>query len=354
MPRTTEASRAQARERAWLMVSRHPDGVSESELSAFTGIHRRTLNNYLNELADEGRIAKEGTLWFPLPYAETRLRALTLTPEEAYSLYLGCRLLVKQQDKHNEPAQAALLKLAEALTDDAQVGQEIAQAAAELAQRPAAPAQRSIFETVVRGCIYRRRVKLRYQPLRGRSFTTSFAPYLLEPSAIGHATYVIGHSSAPDALRAYKLERIQEAELTRERFRVPADFPGLAILRDAWSIMMGDSIMGDRVVEVALRFSPAVRARVLETHWHPSQQVVDDPERPGHLRWTVRIADTTDMLPWIRSWGPDVEVLAPAPLRETLLGQARALAQAYGWQVTPARPRTNTPSSALDIFFGDE
>lgn len=344
MPRTTELSKSQAKERTWLTVKRYIDGVTENEISQFTGIQRRTLHNYLKELEDEGYIAKEGKLWFPLDYEETRLRALTLTPEEAYSLYLGCRLLVKQQDKRNEPAQAALLKLAEALTTDAQVGREIAQAAAELAQRPDQPGYRSLFETIVRGYIHRRRVAIRYRPLRGRAFATTIAPYLLEPSAVGYATYVIGHSSAPDALRAYKMERIEEAELTRERFTVPPDFPGLTILRDAWSI-----IMGAADVEVILRFSPHVRQRVLETQWHPSQQVEDDPEQPGYLRLTVHVADTMDMLPWIRSWGHDVEVLAPTNLRETLMGQARRMALQYGWHVTlSAAPEQ---SSTLDDFY---
>src|SRR5690606_38120609 len=130
----------------------------------------------------------------------------------------------------------------------------------------------------------------------------------------------------------------------RERFTVPPDLPGLTILRDAWSI-----IMGAADVEVILRFSPHVRQRVLETQWHPSQQVEDDPEQPGYLRLTMHVADTMDMLPWIRSWGHDVEVLAPTDLRETLMGQARRMALQYGWHVTlSAAPEQ---SSTLDDFY---
>ena len=35
----------------------------------------------------------------------------------------------------------------------------------------------------------------------------------MEPSAIGYATYAVGRSSLPDALRAYKIERIEDAQL---------------------------------------------------------------------------------------------------------------------------------------------
>ncbi len=61
--------------------------------------------------------------------------------------------------------------------------------------------------------IYRRRVAITYDPLRGKPFQTTFCPYLLEPSAIGYATYVIGHSSVVNKLRTYKLQRIAQATL---------------------------------------------------------------------------------------------------------------------------------------------
>jgi CRISPR-associated endonuclease/helicase Cas3 len=324
MPRISEGSKQQALDRVWLTVKRHPHGATEAEIAQFTGIERRTLNNYLNALGDEGRIAKEGTLWFPLDFEETRIRALTLSPEEAYTLYLGSRLLVKQHDKRNEPAESALLKLAEVLTTDAGIGDEIAQAAIELAQRPQRPGYRSVFETVVRGYIYRKRIKLTYRPLNGRPFDTLFETYLIEPSAIGYATYAIGYSSLPNARRAYKLERILNAQLTRESYIIPPDFPGLAVLRNAWSI-----IIGDETAPVVLRFSPRVRERVLETQWHPSQTISDDPDRPGYLRWTAHIADTTDMLPWVRGWGSDVEVLQPLSLRENISADLFAAATTY-------------------------
>ncbi len=325
MPRIADTDRQRRIERVWLWVKRHPDGVTEREIADYTEFERRTVNNYLNELRDVGKIDKEGTLWFPLDFEETRIRSLSLSPEEAYALYLGSRLLVKQHDKRNEPAETALLKLAEVLTADARVGHEIAQAAAELAKRPTRPGYQSVFTTLVRGYIYRKRVAIRYRPLGGRSFETLFDTYLMEPSAVGYATYAIGRSSLPDALRAYKIERIEEARLTRQSYTLPPDFPGLDILRHSWSIMMGDE-----TAEIVLRFSPRVRERVLETQWHPSETKTEAPEKPGYLLWSAHVADTTDMLPWVRGWGADCEALAPLELREALMREAGRSAALYG------------------------
>ncbi len=336
MPKIDGLTRTQRLERVWMKVRSAPHGIKESEIADELGMERRTVNNYLRELVIEGRIIKDKRLWYPAPWQETRLRPFELTPEEALTLYLGARLLSKQYDKRNEPAETALLKLAQALRDDAGVGREIEQAARELSQRPAREGYQSVFRTVVRGYIYRRRLRLRYKPLNQKNaFETTFAPYLIEPSLVGSAIYVIGHSSIVNDLRAYKLGRIQQAELTHQEYDIPADFPGLDILRNAWSI-----ISGEETLQIALRFSPRVRERVLETIWHPSEQKEEDPEKTGWLRWTAQLAHTQDIIPWIRSWGADCEVVGPSKLKRTMRREARKLSNLY-----LGAPEENMPSA---------
>jgi len=325
MPRIDETTRLQRLERVWQLIRRHPRGIREAEIAGQLQIERRTVNNYLRQLELEGRIIKDGRLWYPAPWQETRLRPFELTPEEALTLYLGARLLVKQHDKRNEPAETALLKLSHALHDAAGLGDFIAQAAGELARRPNQEGYQPVFRTVVRGYIYRRKVRLLYRPLNKRqAFPTLFATYLIEPSLVGSSIYLIGHSSRPDALRAYKLNRIQQAELTHQPYTIPDDFPGLDALRNAWNIMFGQETQ-----HIVLRFSPRVRQRVEETIWHPSERKYPDPEQDGWLRWEADIASTQDILPWVRGWGADAEVLAPEHLKQRLRREVRQMAQTY-------------------------
>lgn len=325
MPKIDEATNQQRFDRIYLLLTRHPLGLTEAEIADEIGMERRTTNNYLRKLEIQGKAYKDGLYWLPLKLKESRLRPLDLSPEEAVTLYLGARLLAKQQDKRNEPAETALLKLATALKADAGVGDEIFQAARELATRPMHEGYQPIFREMVRGYIYRKKVEISYHPLRSNKvFQTTFSTYLIEPSPIGFSTYLIGYSSNINALRAYKLERIEAAHLTRESYVVPQDFPGLDILRNAWNI-----VLGEETVRVILRFSPDVKKRVLETRWHLSQQTDDDPEKAGWLRWQVDVADTMDLIPWIRGWGADVEVLEPESLRKALTREAEKLARIY-------------------------
>lgn len=350
MPKIDETTRLQRLERIYLLLMRHGLGLTEAEIADEMGLERRTINNYLRKLETQGKAYKDGLYWLPLKLKEPRLRPFDLSPEEAVTLYLGARLLAKQQDKRNEPAETALLKLASALKADAGVGDEIEQAALELAQRPVQANYQPIFRDVVRGYIYRKKIEITYRPLGWKKpFTTIFSTYLLEPSPIGFSTYLVGHSSIVNKQRAYKLERIESVRLTREEYALPADFTGLDVLRNAWSI-----VLGDELVRVIMRFSPQVKTRVLETRWHPSQVTCDDPDQPGWLRWQVDVADTLDLLPWVRGWGADCEALEPKELRETLMGEARAMAERYGWQVRSAGSNSQIElKDSFNDFFGD-
>jgi DNA-binding NarL/FixJ family response regulator len=40
-------------------------GLSEQEIAQETGLHRRTVNNYLRGLSTEEKVRKNGRYWFP-------------------------------------------------------------------------------------------------------------------------------------------------------------------------------------------------------------------------------------------------------------------------------------------------
>jgi predicted DNA-binding transcriptional regulator YafY len=71
------------------------------------------------------------------------------------------------------------------------------------------PDRQKILELVSEAWIDSRKLQLRYSPFRGkRDFDDVLHPYMIEPSAIGRSTYVIGHSELAGAMRVYKIERI--------------------------------------------------------------------------------------------------------------------------------------------------
>lgn len=159
---------------------------------------------------------------------------------------------------------------------------------------------------------------------------------------------LIGFSDPPGKLRTLKIERIERVELTSHPYQIPNDFNPHELLKDTWGIWYTD----DEPVEVVLKFHKHVAHRIRETQWHRSEQIEEQPD--GSLIWKARVAETQEMLPWIRGWGSDCEVLEPSELRETMIGEVRSLAENYGWQVRlPTSSDKPNLEDTFREFFGE-
>jgi CRISPR-associated endonuclease/helicase Cas3 len=193
-------------------------------------------------------------------------------------------------------------------------------------------------------------MRLEYRALaRERARAHRFDIYLIEPSPWSDGIYLIGYSDIARRITTLKLDRVEKAVLSGP-FAVRPEFNEEAMLKHAWGVWGSD-----RTPElVRLRFAPGPAARRLrETIWHPLEQVTEHED--GGCIWEAPIAEWQEMLPWVRSWGADVEVLAPVQLREVLVGEARKLALAYGWQVESPHKTPDSgerQSSTISDFFG--
>ena len=206
------------------------------------------------------------------------------------------------------------------------------------------PAYLEVLETLTRAWSDGRVAHVWHQMPDGQVYDYDFAPYFIEPYAVGQTTHVIGWREPPGAVRTFKLERIRRVELTGTPYDIPGDFDPRQVLADAWGIWYTE----EEPVEVVLRFSPRVANRVRETQWHRSETVEQQPD--GGLLWRARVAEPQEMLPWIRGWGADVEVVGPEEVRAKVAGEARTMAEAYGWRV---HREATAEDDELDQVFAD-
>ena len=68
---------------------------------------------------------------------------------------------------------------------------------------------------------------------------------------------------------------------------------------------------------ITLHFSPAAAPYVLARPWHPRAEC--EPWEDGGLRMAIRLSGQTVMFEsWVRSWGPEVQVLRPRDMAERI------------------------------------
>ena len=304
----------------------HPEGLTSADIARKLQVHRSTIGRYQADLPKHIYLDDlDGDRW--KIDRDAYLVKVRFTMHEALALHLAARLMATHTDKHNPHAAAALRKIGIALESLAPFISEHVKTSADVmddAARRHDPVYLDVLETLTRAWSLGRKVALKHQMPDGQVFSYTYAPYFIAPYAVGQTAHVIGWREPPGALRTFKVERIRSIKLLDDAYTIPADFDARALLTDAWGIWYTER----EPVEVCLRFHHRVAQRVQETQWHPSQEMT--PQTDGALLWRARIAEPREMLPWIRGWGGDVEVLAPASLRAELEREVRRMARVYG------------------------
>lgn len=304
----------------WLYVQR---AYSDIEMAEELGVDRTTVYKTRRFMEEELEIPI-----YPTDergkYRIDRQALLTnvqVNPAEALALYLGARRL-QQQTKTSQAAVAnALYKLAKALRKP--LMEQVARAAEVILEQEQDTRQQAVMETLLEGWVQGFKVRIRHRKLHGQLRTYTVSPYQLEPSVWGDGIYLIGHSDHHNDLATFKVARIEEARTLPQSFTIPDDFDVHELLQHAWGIWHADG----EPETVRLRFSRQVAPRVKESIWHPDQAVRN--AESGGCIWEAQVAEWKEMVPWIRGWGADVEVLAPVSLRRELEREVLQLADVY-------------------------
>ena len=309
------------------LLLEHPEGLSRAEIARRLGVHRSTAGEYIDELSRPPTPFVHETA--PDLFAIDRDRYkidVQLTLHESMMVHLAARLFATRTDKHNPHAASALRKLSLALEKFAPlISQHLSLSADVLDDdsRRRDPVFMQVLETLTRAWSLGKKVHLTHEMEDGKVFEYTFAPYFIEPYAIGRTVHVIGLREPPGEIKTFKVERIRTIQLLDTPYYIPQDFDPREKLKDAWGIWYTEK----EPEKVVLRFSRQVARRVLETKWHHSEEVKEQPD--GSLLWWAWVAEWKEMENWIRGWGAEVEVLEPKELRIAMMREVRRFSQLY-------------------------
>lgn len=155
----------------------------------------------------------------------------------------------------------------------------------------------------------RRRVTFEYTP-RG--------PATREPSVIhpygflsGFGQYLVGFSERSCGVQLYRLSRIASVEVLDGDFERDPDFDLQRYAENSFGVVQ------EEPVDVVWLFDPELAPDAAEFEFHPSQKIEwgDD----GSLLVRFRAGGLVEMAWHLFRWGPGVEVVEPAALREKLV-----------------------------------
>lgn len=145
--------------------------------------------------------------------------------------------------------------------------------------------------------------------------------------------YLIGRTREKKQLLAFALNRTERAEiLENEVFDKPEAGFRLADEEDR----VGMRIKGTPRLDLKLRVGHNSAYSLRECPLACRQTLNDDPENPEGRILSAEVANTVELRLWIRSLGPNAEVLEPRFLRHEMAEEIAILARRYGCSLSAA------------------
>jgi proteasome accessory factor B len=175
-------------------------------------------------------------------------------------------------------------------------------------------------DRILRGLIEQRRLRIEYAGTGGASKMHSFDAYTLAVYRGG--LYLIGRSDRHEKIIYLAVERIRSVELTPDRFEYPPRYSPRRHHHGVFGIMRGEAT-GVALLLMDAGTTALLRARRLnvEERFHD--------RKDGTTLLTMRVHGIDELANWILSFGPHVQVLRPAALRERVARDLRAAARLY-------------------------
>ncbi len=134
--------------------------------------------------------------------------------------------------------------------------------------------------------------------------------------------YVVGHSEQHDEVRHWKVDRIEDVDVTRVPFQRPADFDLESHLAGSLGIYHGKEN-----VRVRARFTTSAARYIREKRMHASQRVIQERDGSAIAEWTL--SNTVEAKSFLLSFGSAAEVLEPEGLRQEIAAEVAAMAERY-------------------------
>ena len=172
-----------------------------------------------------------------------------------------------------------------------------------------------------------RSVRINYTNGRGeRSENRKIDPLAFAPFSSGWQLAAYCHQR--QALRNFKPSRIEylrpcNGETGGDFFTPPPGFNADQHFSGRFGALAGDG----RLHTVRLHVKPTVAQYFKTKDYHSSQRITKLAD--GALEVAFQVSELKTMRAFVRSWGPNVKVLAPSELVEGLAADARAMAREY-------------------------
>lgn len=305
-----------------MLLSQHPDGLKPQQIALECSVSKRTIYRDIETLERELDIP----LWVNQgKYGVSEghfLSPIVFSTEEAMNIFMAARLMQNVTYQYNPSIVSTFAKLNTIVP--AQLREKIQNTLEFIKKQPVNERKLAVFNTLTRAWLAQKSVRFEYlERYHKKTFACSVDPYVIEPSVLGHSSYLIGYCHEEKKIRGFKLDTIIGNVIIKSNtYTIPFDFDAANYISSEWDVHFNQEL-----VTVKLRFHKENSERMIETRWHPSQQI--EKLNDGTVVLTFKVREISYFRAFILGFGDDMEVLEPESLREQIREIATSLKNMY-------------------------
>ncbi|MGC8724198.1 MAG: helix-turn-helix transcriptional regulator [Acidobacteriota bacterium] len=243
---------------------------------------------------------------------EGELLAFFLTVELAHR-YLGTAF--------ETPLRSAVAKISQGLKGPVSVNLQVLASHYTFDAPHAAPAREQTLLDLSRAIREHRLVTMTYYTAyRNAKGERTLEPYHL----YNHEGdwYLVAYSPERRDFRYFHVGRMERVRVLDKGFAPRRGFDLGAFLAQAFQVSMGE-----KPVNVAIRFDARQAPYIRGRQWHASQKITE--HKDGGLTLRMRTSGLGGVLRWVLQYGAHAEVLAPDALRKAVAAETGAMAKRY-------------------------
>lgn len=166
-------------------------------------------------------------------------------------------------------------------------------------------------------------VSITYQSFtRKEPSTFELKPYALR--VFNRRWYLIAGNVAFEGIRVYALDRMLNLELTQDKFKLPRGFDAQRLYENVYGSTLPQD---DKVEPIVVRAYNGEDAYLRSLKLHHSQK--ERSTNANYTEFEFRLKPTYEFIQALLSYGPDVEVIEPATLRQTIKQRIKAMNKLY-------------------------
>lgn len=173
--------------------------------------------------------------------------------------------------------------------------------------------------TINDGIINNRKIKIKYMDSKGNTTERIIHPYGLY--TYYGSNYFIGKCEERDALRQFKLLRIKEINLLKDKFE--KDHFDLANY-----LKNNLGLFKDKTYKIKLQVTYPYAMGFKEYSWTEEEEIEDYIEN-GYIIYNATVEGKTEIIPWIMGMGTSCTVLEPIELKNDIIKSYKEVLNNY-------------------------